>query len=343
MASSLKGRAARLASSLPARAPLALGIGAALAACAAYVQYRKVQVEREHPPSGSFIEVDGVRLHYIDRGQGQTVVLLHGNGTLADEFDISTVLGMAAAKYRVIAFDRPGYGYSERPRDRIWSPHAQAELLYQALQQLGVEKPVIVAHSWGSMVAAALGQSHPDYPASMLLMSGYYYPTVRPGVPMMVGPAIPVLGDLMAYTISPLVGRLTWPPFIRKLFAPAATPARFKKRFPVWMSLRPISLRAAAGETALMIPTALELSRHHDRLTMPLILMAGADDLHVLPRLQTERLHKELPHSRLILSPGVGHMIQHTVPEQVMSAIVMAVEAAAAAEEEAPQLEKKYA
>jgi pimeloyl-ACP methyl ester carboxylesterase len=342
MASSLKRQAKRLAQHLPTRAPLALGIVAALGAAAGYVQYRKAAVEREHPPAGRFIEVDGVRLHYLDRGQGQPVVLLHGNGTQATEFEVSTVLGMAAAKYRVIAFDRPGYGYSDWPRDRTWTPEAQAELFYKALLQLGVERPVIVAHSWGAMVAVALGQSHPEYPASMLLMSGYYYPTPRPGVPLMSGPAIPVLGDLMAFTISPLIGRLTWPPFIRKLFSPAETPVRFKKGYPVWMSLRPISLRAAATETALMIPAAAALAQHHDRLSMPLIIMSGADDLHVLPRLHAERLHRELPHSRLILSPGVGHMIQHTVPEQVMAAIDEAVKAASASEDETPARAVKF-
>ena len=75
---------------------------------------------------------DGVRLHYIDRGQGEPVVLLHGNGTMAQDFDLSGVLEIAAGRYRVIAFDRPGYGHSARPRDRIWTPDAQAKLLITA-------------------------------------------------------------------------------------------------------------------------------------------------------------------------------------------------------------------
>jgi hypothetical protein len=101
------------------RARLLLGTGAALAAMAMFVRYRTKKTEQENPPIAKFIEVDGVHLHYVERGQGQTVVLLHGNGTMAKELDVSGLLDLASEKYRVIAFDRPGYGYSERPRTAI--------------------------------------------------------------------------------------------------------------------------------------------------------------------------------------------------------------------------------
>jgi pimeloyl-ACP methyl ester carboxylesterase len=303
------------------RAPWLIGTGIALATMAMFVQYRTRQAEQENPPDGRFIEVDGVRLHYAERGQGQAVVLLHGNGTLAQEWQISGLLDLASDKCRVIAFDRPGYGYSERPRTTTWDPVAQAQLLYQALQALGVEQPVVVGHSWGSMVAVALGLEHPEYVRSLVLLSGYYYPTPRLDVPLFSAPAIPVLGDLMRHTISPLIGRAIWPLMMRKLFGPARTTARFKNEFPVWMALRPSQLRASAAETGLMIPSAYKLSARYRELHMPVVIMSGASDRHVIAKLHSERLHQELPQSELILVPEVGHMIQHLVPEQVMAAI----------------------
>jgi pimeloyl-ACP methyl ester carboxylesterase len=273
------------------RGPMLVGTGVALAAMALFVQSRSRQAERENPPTGKFIEVDGVRLHYIERGQGQPVVLLHGNGTMMQDFDISGVPGLAADKYRVIAFDRPGYGYSDRPRSTIWDPVAQAELLYKALQQLNVEHPVIVGHSWGTLVAVALGLEHPEYVASIVLLSGYYYPTPRLDVALLSPPAIPVIGDLMRYTVSPLIGRLIWPAMLRKIFGPAKTPGRYKE------------------------------------LTMPVVIMSGAADRHVLAKLHSERLHRELPQSELHLVPEVGHMIQHEAPLQVMAAIDAAAKA----------------
>jgi pimeloyl-ACP methyl ester carboxylesterase len=246
---------------------------------------------------------------------------------MAQEFDISGLLDLASDKYRVIAFDRPGYGYSERPRATIWDPVAQAQLLYQALQRLGVEQPVVVGHSWGAMVAVALGLEHPEYVHNLVLLSGYYYPTPRLDVALFSPPAIPVLGDLMRYTISPLIGRAIWPAMMRKIFGPARTTTRFKNEFPVWMTLRPSQLRASAAETGLMIPSADKLSARYRELRMPVVIMSGTSDLHVISKLHSERLHKELPQSELILVPEVGHMIQHLVPQQVLSAIDKATQA----------------
>jgi pimeloyl-ACP methyl ester carboxylesterase len=316
-----QSRATAAGSLVKRRGPLLLAAGAALAAMAAFVQYRTKQVERENPPTGKFVEVDGVRLHYLERGQGQPVVLLHGNGTMAQDYDISGVLDLAADKYRVIAFDRPGYGYSDRPRSTVWGPVAQAELLHRALVKLGVERPVVVGHSWGTMVAVALGLEHPQYVASLVLLSGYYYPTPRLDAALLSPPALPVIGDLMRYTVSPLIGRLIWPAMVRKLFGPTDTTMRFKNEYPVWMSLRPVQLRAAAAEAGLMIPSAYKLHKRYGELKMPVVILSGGADLMALSKLHSERLHKELPQSDLTVVPGNGHMIHHLAPHEAMAAI----------------------
>jgi alpha-beta hydrolase superfamily lysophospholipase len=135
-------------------------IGAAgLAASLAYVLAKSSNAERAHPPQGKFIEVDGVRLHYLERGEGPALVLLHGNGLFASDFDLSGLLDSADKPYRVIAFDRPGFGYSERPGDTTWTPEAQARLIYKALHLIGVERPIVLGHSWGSLVALAPGST----------------------------------------------------------------------------------------------------------------------------------------------------------------------------------------
>src|SRR3954470_18376460 len=99
------------------------------------------RAERRNPPRGAFIEVDGVRLHYLEKGTGSPVVLLPGNQAMADDFEIRGGFELVAEKHRVIAFDRPGFGYSERPRDTVWTPSAQADLIRKALFKLGVENP----------------------------------------------------------------------------------------------------------------------------------------------------------------------------------------------------------
>jgi alpha/beta hydrolase fold len=107
------------------RNPYAISIAAAVAslATAAIVNhYLAKKAERDNQPIGQFIEVDGVRLHYLDRGSGEPIVLLHGNGSMIQDFQSSGLIEIASQKYRVIAFDRPGFGHSARPRRTIGPP-----------------------------------------------------------------------------------------------------------------------------------------------------------------------------------------------------------------------------
>src|SRR4051812_4928690 len=160
----------------------------ALGATALFIRARARKAEREHPPHGHFLDVDGVRLHYVERGHGPPIVLLHGNGAMIEDYEISGVLDLAADDHRVLAFDRPGFGYSSRPRNRIWTPAAQAELVHRALQRLGVDRPIVVGHSWGTLVALALALEHPKDVRGLVLLSGYYFPTARADVVLLSPP-----------------------------------------------------------------------------------------------------------------------------------------------------------
>lgn len=294
------------------------GIG--LAASFLYVRARTRQAEQDNPPQGKFIDVDGVRLHYLERGTGPTLVLLHGNGVYTQDFVTSGLLERAAEHYRVIAFDRPGFGYSDRPRTTVWTPDRQAALLHKALEQLGVESSIVAGHSWGTMVALAMALQSPDAVRGLVLLSGYYYPSVRLDVVTASPPAVPVIGDLLRYTISPLMTRLLWPLASKKMFSPMPVAERFK-RFPVWMALRPKQLRASAAEGALMVPAAVSLSKRYAELKVPTVIVAGTQDKIVNCGHNSERLHERLENSQLELEPGVGHMTHYAHPDKVMAAI----------------------
>jgi pimeloyl-ACP methyl ester carboxylesterase len=207
-------------------------IGVLTAALAAAVYFAARTTERRNPPIGKFLDVSGVRLHYIERGSGPVLVLLHGNAVMLQDFISSGVLDAAAANHRVIAFDRPGFGYSTRPRTTIWTPIAQARLLHDALRQLGVESAVVVGHSWGTLVAVALGLNHQQMVKSLILLSGFYFPRFRLDVLLASPPAIPIIGDVLRYTVSPILGALLLPVTLRMMFGPPEVPRRFKSSFP---------------------------------------------------------------------------------------------------------------
>jgi pimeloyl-ACP methyl ester carboxylesterase len=256
----------------------------------------------------------------LDRGTGTPVVLLHGNGSMIQDFVTSGLVDRLANRHRVVVLDRPGFGYSARPRNQVWSPAAQAKLFHAVLNRLGVEKPVIVGHSWGTLPAIELGLQHPTEVRGLVLLSGHYYPTLRLDVAMLSPPALPIIGDLMRYTISPVVGRVFARKIIRKLFAPARVPPEFAE-FPIGMALRPSQIRSSADETALLMPVNGATHEHYRTLKMPVAILAGAEDRIVASERQSRRLHAELPHSELRLVPNAGHMIHHTASAEVLRAI----------------------
>src|SRR5579872_2927147 len=94
---------------------------AAFGGLALWVAHKARQAERTSPRRGKLLTVDGIRVHYLELGEGPPVVLLHGNMLRAEDFVASGLLGELAKNHRVIALDRPGYGYSERPLGRIWT------------------------------------------------------------------------------------------------------------------------------------------------------------------------------------------------------------------------------
>jgi pimeloyl-ACP methyl ester carboxylesterase len=240
--------------------------------------------------------------------------------TFSGDFEQSGLLDRAAERYRVIAFDRPGYGYSERPRSTVWTPENQARLLHHALQEIGVDSALVVGHSWGTMVALAMALEVPDFVRGLVLLSGYYYPSLRLDVPMQSPPAIPLIGDLLRYTIAPIMQRLTWPLSTKRMFSPQPVPDRFRE-LPVWLMLRPTQLRAAAAESALMIPSAMMLARRYPELKVPATIVHGTRDKMTDFGHNSERLNERIAHSELQLQPGAGHMTHYAHPEKVMEAI----------------------
>lgn len=299
----------------------AFAAAAGVLTAAAFVNWRLAKkAERENPPQGRFLEIDGVHLHYVERGTGEPLVLLHGNGSMIQDFESSGLIELASQSYRTIVFDRPGFGHSTRPRNVVWTPQAQADLFCKALIHLNVEHAIVLGHSWGASVAISLATRNPSMVSALVLASGYYFPTARADVLAQSGPAILGFGDVAASTVAPLLSRAIWPLMLRKLFGPAGVPEKFQD-FPKAMAVRPSQIRAGAAEAALMIPAAIHGSKSYGELKLPIVIIAGEEDQLVDIDEQSGRLHSELKHSRMRRVAGSGHMVQQSATKDVMDAI----------------------
>ena len=316
---SLAHRGRTIAQAHPYVVAAAAAVGAL--AVSALVNRRLARnAENDNPPAGQFLEVNGVRLHYVERGSGAPLVLLHGNGSMIQDFESSGLIDLAAKNYRVIVFDRPGFGHSDRPRNVVWTPAAQAELINSALHRLGVPHAIVLGHSWGASVAVALALKYPKLVRGLVLASGYYFPTLRPDVVALSAPAVPLVGDVLRHSIAPIVSRVIWPFLMAKIFGPQSVPTKFAG-FPKEMAVRPSQIRASAAESALMIPGALDLQDQYASLKMPVSIIAGDKDRLIDTDTQSHRLHGNIVQSKFHRVPDAGHMVHQTATGSVMAAI----------------------
>jgi len=215
-----------------------------------------------------------------------------------------------AARHRLICFDRPGFGYSLRPRARVWTATSQAALFVKAFDQLGVRDPVVLGHSWGALVAVAIALQDNYAVRGLVLASGYCFPTWRLDFWLLSGPAVPVLGDMMRYTVAPIISWAILPALLRKLFAPRSVPANFKNSFPVSLTLRPKQLKAAAEESAFLIAEAARLQSLYSSIRCPVYIFHGTGDQLIEPE-QARRLHQVVGRSDLHLVNDAGHMVTY--------------------------------
>jgi pimeloyl-ACP methyl ester carboxylesterase len=297
--------------------------GAALGALALINRRRALRAEQANPPIGKFLEVDGARLHYVERGDGDPILLIHGNGTMVEDWIVSGLLDDLAATHRVVAVDRPGFGHSSRPRGAAWTVRRQAEVMAKAMRLLGMTDATVVGHSFGTLVALALALDHPALAKRLVLIGGYYFPSLRLDAPLMAPAALPLYGQIVRHTLMPVAGKALRGRIDRKLFGPATATDAWRRDFPMDMALRPSRLRGGAADAAQMIPAAARLARRYRELKLPITVVAGRGDRMVRTKAQSERLHQSLPHSRLVLLDDVGHMAHHSDPEAVAAAIRM--------------------
>jgi pimeloyl-ACP methyl ester carboxylesterase len=273
----------------------------------------------KNPPLGAFLEIEGVRLHYVDQGRrgAPVLVMLHGNGVFLQDMVFSGLLDAATLKFRVICFDRPGFGHSSRSRRFSWNANLQAAIISRALTRLNVDNVIVLGHSWGTLVALAMAARKDSLVKGLVLVSGYYFPTWRFDGMIAGVAALPIVGDLLRYTISPLSTWLALPALAKKAFSPKPVPAIVKERYPRTLLICPRQLRAVAEDGALMVSSAKALSTSYSQITCPTSIFVGLGDA-IVDSEQAIRLQKVMPRAELKRFPDLGHMLHYFAVRQIV-------------------------
>ncbi len=300
-----------------------------LIACVwAFVVYRaglrETAAETAFPPLGEVIDVEGHRVHALVMGQAAgsapDLVLVHGSGGNLRDFTASIAPALAE-HYRVILIDRPGHGYTDRINTTGATLQQQAALLAATARQLGVEKPIVVGHSFGGAVALAWAVHEPESLSALVLLaspsnlwttgvSRFYRLTAH-------GLTAPILNPL----ITAFVPNSRVKSGVAGVFAPDPVPEGYLNEFGAPLTLRRDSLRANALQRRNLLPQITALIPGYGTITVPTEILHGTADIIVGLSIHSELLVDQIPNAALTRMQGIGHMPQHADPETVIQAI----------------------
>jgi pimeloyl-ACP methyl ester carboxylesterase len=282
-------------------------------------------IERRYPPTGRFISVDGCRLHYREakpeaepRG---TIVLLHG----ASSNLVESMLGLGwhlARRYRVIAFDRPGHGWSERKRGLSEAePARQAALIAQALRKLEVRNAVIVGHSWSGTIVPHFALDHGDLTGAIFVLAGITTPWPGGYIGWYRRFIASWAGWLWMRTLALPITLMLRPWMKRKTFYPQPAPPGIVRKGFIPLAFRPRAYEANMQDFAVMYDGVARLSPRYGDIRIPAVVVAGDRDEIVWTDLHSQAFVHAVPGARLILMPGIGHMPQYADGSTVLAAI----------------------
>ncbi len=305
----------------------AVALVAAILAAGAIVTFIGARlIERAHPPRGRFGDVAGLRQHVVELGAdaGQSasppIVLIHGAGCNLE--DMRLALGeRLATHHRVILIDRAGLGWSERRGRNGSSPAYQAAMLRDVLDRLGVARAVIVGHSWGGALATSFALDHPARVAGLVLLAPPLYPLNRSMTWLYTLFGTPIFGWLYARTLALPLGL----PFIglglTSAFLPQRPPRHYLKRTAALLLLRPATFLANARDVAHLAGNLEHQKARYASLVVPTTIMTGDRDMIVAAERHAIAFAASVPRAKLVVLPGVGHMLHHAAAERVVAEI----------------------
>jgi len=272
-------------------------------------------------PDSLFIDLDGITIHYKKMGAGEPVyILLHGFG--ASTYSWREVLPPLSQTGTVIAYDRPAFGLTDRPMPGEWqgpSPYSyayQTEMVIRLMDDLGIEKAVLVGNSAGGTVAAAAALKYPQRVTGLVLVDAAIY---------MDNPSSPLLGWLLktpqANRLGPLFTRniRTWGlDFLKTAWHDPSriTPEIYENyQKPLQVNNWDKALWELTRDSGRE-----DITGKLDQFQMPVLVITGDDD-RIVPTAQSLKLAAAIPGSQLVVIPACGHVPQEECPQAFMQAL----------------------
>jgi pimeloyl-ACP methyl ester carboxylesterase len=292
----------------------AAAIGTILGAGFLFSALNVRRAERLAPADGRFITVDGARLHYVEAGQGPPILLIHGLGGQLRNFSYA-LLERLAETNRVILLDRPGAGHSPRIADYGIAEHAA--LVARFIEELGLDRPIVVGHSFGGAIALALALDHADLVGRLVLVAPLSQPAMIVHQPFKAFLAAPHWLREAACNIAAVpLGAAIRPRIHRATFAPETVAPDFDRVGGGVLVLRPAALASGFEEISTAADRLAAMAERYPSIRIPVAILFGRDDGVLDPTIHGKMTAAAISTAILEIVEG-GHMLPVTQPDLV--------------------------
>lgn len=299
----------------------------ALTAVALFVftRIKTSQIDARYPPIGEMIDVGGYSLHALHVGAPlgadlPPLVFIHGaSGNLRDQ--TGAFLEPLEGRAEMLFVDRPGHGYSERGGSENDTPDGQARAIAAAMRKVGIDRAVIIGHSFGGAIAASFALEEPEMTAGLLFLAPATHPWPG-GLAWYYGVAdTPGIGWLFANTLALPAGLSLIQTGVECVFAPNPLPGGYIEATAPALVLRPSEFRANATDIQRLKPYVAEVWPRYKTITAPAVIITGDSDSVVLANIHSTGLERDIPGAELVWVKNLGHKPDYVATDLAIAAI----------------------
>lgn len=282
-------------------------------------------IERRNPPTGSFATVNETRMHYVHvpgpAGSAlPPIVFIHGaSGNLKDQmFPLRPLL---EGRAELLFFDRPGHGWSARGQNNE-TPHGQSKTIAALMDHVGIDRAIIVGHSFGGAVMATFALDHPERVQGLVFLAAATHPWPGGETSWYYRlTAIPVVGRIFANTLAYPGGLLRLRQASACVFSPNMAPEAYLDDAGISLVLRPAAFRANAVDVEGLFRHVQKIAPRYHKIAAPAVVISGDHDTVVFEEIHSTGLARDIPDAELIWVKNLGHKPDWVASDLVVAAI----------------------